>query len=352
MKVKVIGAGSIGNHLTQAARRMGWNVVVVDNDPKALVRMREEIYPKRYGEWDDEIQLFVSGSAEEPRSCFDIIMVGTPPDVRMRVAREALQEKPRLLHLEKPLCAPNLHGIQELLNEKGDTLVTVGYNHAVAPSIDMVVKLVRRHTIGNIITIDVEFREHWQGIFNAHSWLFGPEDSYLGYWQRGGGAGGEHSHALHLWMYLAFISQNGLVDEVKAMFAINRGEKMSSVEYDEIAAFLLKTNFGCMGSVVQDVVTKPPRKWARLQGTKGWVEWTCESHNDFVRYSDGGDAPKVISFPKNRPDDFFTEMLHYDKLFKGEIKSYDSPLDFKWGLRVMKVLNYAYNQLPLDTVNY
>jgi hypothetical protein len=36
MKVKVLGAGSIGNHLSNAARRLGWSVDMVDSDPAAL----------------------------------------------------------------------------------------------------------------------------------------------------------------------------------------------------------------------------------------------------------------------------------------------------------------------------
>ena len=57
MKVKIIGAGSIGNHLAQASRRLGWEVTVVDNDQKALERMKNEIYPARYGGWDEKFSL-------------------------------------------------------------------------------------------------------------------------------------------------------------------------------------------------------------------------------------------------------------------------------------------------------
>jgi len=56
MKVKIIGAGSIGNHLAQACRRIGWEVTVVDKDQAAIERMKNEIYPKRYGSWDENIK--------------------------------------------------------------------------------------------------------------------------------------------------------------------------------------------------------------------------------------------------------------------------------------------------------
>ena len=60
MRVKVIGAGSIGNHLSHAARSLGWSVDLIDSDPAALERTRAQIYPSRYGSWDEAIGLFRS----------------------------------------------------------------------------------------------------------------------------------------------------------------------------------------------------------------------------------------------------------------------------------------------------
>ena len=36
--VKIIGAGSIGNHMANACREFGWSVLLCDNDPDALLR--------------------------------------------------------------------------------------------------------------------------------------------------------------------------------------------------------------------------------------------------------------------------------------------------------------------------
>src|SRR4051812_48086705 len=115
MKVKVIGAGSIGNHLSQAARRMGWSVTVVDRDQAALDRMKHDIYPTRYGKWDESIKQYVAGT--EPKGGYDIIMFGTPPDVRIPLALLALKEKPRLMLLEKPLCGPDAKGLKQLVTQ-------------------------------------------------------------------------------------------------------------------------------------------------------------------------------------------------------------------------------------------
>ena len=45
MNVKIFGAGSIGNHLAHASRKIGWDVSICDLDPEALKRTRNEIYP-------------------------------------------------------------------------------------------------------------------------------------------------------------------------------------------------------------------------------------------------------------------------------------------------------------------
>lgn len=342
MNVKIIGVGSIGNHLTQAARRMGWQVTVVDADPKALERMKNDIYPTRYGAWDDEIQQFVAG--EEPKGGFDIIMIGTPPHVRLKLALEALKEKPRILFLEKPLSFPfdpKLNKLSRALKSMRGTSVLVGYDHAVATSTNRVVELLKSKMIGDVLTLDVEFREHWQGIFKAHPWLSGPQDSYLGYWKKGGGASGEHSHALHLFQHLARAAGIG---SWKKMSAVLNVVKKGKVEYDSIASFAFETEKGKTGRVIQDVVTLPTRKWARVQGSQGFVEWICNGHatGDLLRYAGADGEVKEEIFAKKRPDDFFAEMQHIDAILRGDIKPAASALSFESGVSVMRVLEAAW----------
>lgn len=363
MNVKIIGAGSIGNHLAQASRRMGWDVAITDADSQALERTKTDIYPKRYGAWDEKIQLFQAGS--EPKGGFDIIMIGTPPDSHMKLALAVLAEGPRLLHIEKPLATPDLAGVAEFeaaMREHPKAIVTVGYDHAVSESAEFVRDFVsgqlseveppqveppqvggstsENKPIGEILTLDVEFREHWRGIFGAHPWLAGPADTYLGYWRRGGGAGGEHSHALHLWLYFARSLGWGEIKEQKAMFAMHTE---GQAEYDRIAAFLLETEKG-MGRVVQDVITYPARKWARLQGEKGYIEWHCNGapEGDLVRWQIEGQEAQEKIFVKKRPDDFYRETMHYQKLLSGEIRPEGSPLAYGRGREVVQILNQSY----------
>lgn len=337
MKIKIIGAGSIGNHLAQAARRMGWDVAIVDRDPEALRRTKEEIYPKRYGVWDENIKLFTSN--EEPRGGFDIICIGTPPDSHIGLAKLALDEKPKILQIEKPLCTPFLQELNEFMvkyaNHK-ETAVIVGYDHGISKSVSEIISMLDRHEIGDVETIDVEFREHWQGIFSAHPWLKGPQDSYLGFWKRGGGASGEHSHALHLWQLFASHAGFGKWIKVGAAMEI---KNVNGAEYDLLSAFSLLTEKGKVGRVIQDVVTLPVRKKAFIQGDKGFMEWICGGHpeGDLVRYG-SKDNVKELIFKKKRPDDFYQEILHMQDILDKKISPEQSPISLESGIEVMRVI--------------
>lgn len=339
MKIKIIGAGSMGHHLAYASRRMGWDVTVIDNDPKALQRMRKDVYPTRYGSWDESLKLF--SSAKEPKGGFDIIAFGTPPDVTVRLAAKAFKEKPRLLHLEKPFCPPHMKGADELIAEmkkNPETMVTVGYMYSVSEGIAAAAEILTSGKLGEIINLDVECREHWgQGVLKAHPWIRGPWDTYLGYYKRGGGAACENSHGLHLWLYLADRMGWKEIKEVKATFSM-RNE--NGARYDGVAAFLLKEKSGRVGRVTQDTITSPTKFWLRAQGEKGFLEWYCRGvpGGDVVRWQEEGKKVKEKIFKKERADDFYRMALHYKDLIDGKSSVEDSPLSFGRGYRVMKLL--------------
>lgn len=333
-KVKILGAGSIGNHLTHASRRLGWDVVLCDRDPAALERTRNEIYPSRYGAFDEAITLCEADRA--PRGGFDLIFVGTPPASHVPLALEALEERPRAILVEKPLCTPDLEGTEKLreLARSFGVEAFVGYNHSVGRAARAA--RARLGELGEVETLDVEFREHWGGIFAAHPWLSGPEASYLGHWRQGGGASGEHSHAIHLWLDLAHAVGAGRVRSVTATLDYVTRE---AAEYDRLCLLNLSTEGGLCGRVVQDVVTSPPRKWARVQGDRGFVELSIGS-TDEVRHGGAGGEAGHERFEKTRPDDFIAELEHVrDVLEKGEP---NASLSLDRGLEAMLVVAAAH----------
>lgn len=334
-RVKIFGAGSIGNHLAQAARQRAWDVVLCDVDPAALERTKTAIFPGRYGDWDEAIHLCTLDEA--PVGGFDFVFVGTPPDSHVAIARTAVAERPRGVLVEKPFCTPDLNGAAALYAEAeaaGVRLFT-GYDHVVSRSVGALGALIDERSIAPQ-TLDVEFREHWSGIFAAHPWLAGPWDTYLGFWRRGGGACGEHSHAINLWQHLAHCCGAGRVISVQATMDYVAAE---GAEYDRLCLLNLTTETGLVGRVVQDVVTRPPRKWARLESADTAVEWHClPAEGKDSLFFPRGDGERQ-DFAKTRPDDFLQEILHLeDALARGA----GSPISGERGLDTMLVIAAAH----------
>lgn len=337
MKVKVIGAGSIGNHLSHAARMKGWSVDLLDTDTEALRRTREEIYPQRYGKWDSEINLY--NTKEAPERVYDIVFIGTPPDTHLKIARQQLAITKAIV-IEKPLCAPDLQGLAELVLEVKQRGVKafVGYNHLCGKALHYARQLLRSRVVSPI-TIDVEFREHWGGIFSAHPWLAGPKDSYLGFSDRGGGATGEHSHGINLWQHLALQTGHGRVVEVSANTTT---VSESDVDYDQISFAHLKTESGLIGRLAQDVVTSPAQKKARIYCQAGSLEIDLAAGEGMESVSSMIDEiPYVEVFKKTRPDDFIAELDHLEDvlLSEGDKKYRESPLNIDRGVETMLVIS-------------
>jgi predicted dehydrogenase len=337
-RVKIHGAGSIGNHLAHAARTLGWEVVVCDVAEAALDRMRREIYPGRYGQWDEAIHLYPSAKA--PREGFDLVCIGTPPESHIPLARAAVAEGAPAVLVEKPLCPPSLEGAAALADEARGrgTQVFVGYDHVVGQAARHAESLLQAGTIGEVQTLDVEFREHWEGIFRAHPWLSGPADSYLGYWGKGGGASGEHSHALNLWQHFAHVAGGGRVAQVSASLSyVQDGAAL----YDRACFMSLRTEKGLSGRVAQDVLTRPASKRARIHGTEGMIEWVngFSPEGDAVLLHRAGTPLETRVFPKKRPDDFIEELSHVAQCVK-EVAP--SPLGLARGLDSAVVIAAAH----------
>jgi predicted dehydrogenase len=322
---------------------MGWEVTVVDKDAEALRRMKEEIYPKRYGAWDEGIKQFTPDQV--PVGGFDIVLIGTPPDSHLAIATRILRdEAPKLLQIEKPLCSPTLEGMPEFLEQARlhpETKIIVGFNHTLSEQTEAFDKIIRDGVIGTPLSMDCEFRSSWKNILDAHPWLKGPQDTYLGYWKRGGGAGGEHAHGINMWQHAASTLGAGRIKEVNALIEyITEG----AAEYDRSFFANVVTESGLVGRIVQDVITLPKKKFVEIQGTAGSLLWdndVSKTLDQVTLHLHGKDAV-VEDVTKSRTDEFFREIEHIGKLLSSEVKYEDSPVHIQRGLDTMAVLAAAH----------
>jgi predicted dehydrogenase len=343
--VIIYGAGSIGNHLAHACRNKDWNVSICDIDSAALKRTQEEIYPSRYGEWDPNIKLF--NNSEVPKEKYDLGIIGTPPDTHIKLALDVLESNPpKLLLIEKPLCPPSLKDCETLLTKAKEvgTHVFVAYNHTTTENTKMTEKLLSETILGEVKTLNVQWLEHWGGIFAAHPWLAGPQDSYLGNIERGGGALSEHSHCINIWQHFSHFLGKGRVTEVTATMNIVNDEE-NKTSYDELSILGLRTEKGLVGNVITDVVSNPPIKSVRLQGDQGHIEWFCNyaPGEDAVLYTSQSlekEEKRIIS--KTRPDDFKNEIDVLGDILDGKLAPEKAPTSLEYGLETMLVIAAAH----------
>ena len=241
------------------------------------------------------------------------------------------------------------------------TFACVGYNHTLTANTVLADRQLAESVIGTPITISARFREHWGGIFRAHPWLNGPQDTYLGFWQRGGGACGEHSHAINLWQHFASMCGMGRIREVSAKLDIVQEE--SGANYDRICLIHVITEHGFVGDIAQDVVTEPAQKVVRIQGNQGFLEWYCNfaSGQDAVLWSDGNHPPQKEIIEKTRPDDFKGEIDHIEQILQRSrpesvIEEYTrSPIALERGLDTMLVVaavHLSHQEKKAVKINY
>ena len=337
LSAKVIGAGSIGNHLTHALRALDVQVTIVDVDQNALERTRNVIYPERYGSFDTSITLAHPDDVRD--TSFDLCVIGTPPDTHVPIAARELAIGHRALLIEKPLASPDLDTLQRFASivQESSTRVLVAYNQRLKHNTAAFLELSRENDLGNRVSISARMREDWAGILKAHPWLSDATESYLGYTSRGGGALYEHSHAVDFALFIAHELGQGRPTTVDAR--LNTVEHDTGT-YDEEAVLSITMASGLPVSVVQDLFTLPADKSLDAVFSGGELGWEMHGDHDSVRISSTGSDSVITKFPKTRPDDFLPEIAHVIELLTSEVDIV-SPLDFSEALHTSLTLEAA-----------
>ena len=164
MRVKILGAGSVGNHLAFSCRKHDLDVTVMDINTAALALMQEETYPSRYGFWDSAIKITHSDNDD---ALWDLIIIATPPDSHLELANKIIQKNnTEALLIEKPLGPPKLEDILRFRTNCSNSAmkIFIGYNHVLTPHSVQFENVARELTFANPLQLNVFFKEHWQGI--------------------------------------------------------------------------------------------------------------------------------------------------------------------------------------------
>ena len=311
-KILIFGSGSIGNHMAHACRKIGYDVYITDIDNKALIRMKEKIYPSRYGKWDKEIKQIDYKFIKNQNKKFDLVIIGTPPKSHIDIyelCKKNISYK-RIL-IEKPITNFKNKNLNNFENKINKEIILCGYNHSISPSFN--------YFYNNIISkkkitkIEVKWCEGWSGILKAHSWMKNQFDSYLGNYLVGGGALQEHSHGLHIFLLILKklkIDLNNI--KLNSNIIFNKSEKKKYDVFSSLAGF----KKGIYFSYLTDLFTFPAEKKVIITCADTEYEWICnyENNKDIIRKIYKNKIRIIKKFRKTRSSEFENEIKNIMKI--------------------------------------
>lgn len=320
MKIKIVGAGSAGNHMAYAFKDKA-SITMTDNTMSALSRSKNRIYIPRYKKWDKNISLELERKENNKHDC---IIISTPPNTHLKLLKKNLNQS-NIFLIEKPICEPNKKTIisfQRIFKKNRSKIFLCGYNHRLFPStikLKNILKKIRK----KISYINVNFKESTEGFLKAHNWFKDLSDSYLSKQNLGGGALFEHSHALNLAEYI--LEETAF----KTIFKDIEYLKNRKNSYDSNAR-LIFNNKKIIIEISQNFQTLPTEKNIIITGKNFFLKliYNYKLNNDLLIYinNDGKIKKKIFFFKKKRSDDFKYEADYLIKLFKEKNKKIKTKL--------------------------
>ncbi len=307
-KILIFGSGSIGTHHANAAISLNCEVFITDKKKSQLKNMRENIYPGRYGKWNNKIQCISYNNIFKLKHNFDIIIIGVPPSNHLdliKLCQKRLKFKKILV--EKPLCVFNQN--YNFLKKKDlKNKVFCGFNHSISKSFSHFIKNLSKNLIKNNskIEINIDWKESFKLVLKAHPWIASLDKSYLSNYKIGGGVSHEYSHAIHFLIILKeilFKSKN-LLFKKKIHF-----KKVGKFEYDK-SVILTYYNEKKKLTLILNSINNPPLKRITVKvNNKNTHKWERKLEKNEEIFN--------TKYPNNKKFNFF---INRKKDFKEEIK--------------------------------
>lgn len=340
-KVLIFGSGSIGNHFANALSRLGdYDIYITDISNKSLLRMKNKIYPERYGKWNKKIKLISYSDSFDLKLNYDLIIIGTPPDTHLplyKLIKKKLSYKKILI--EKPLTPFN-HDFKNIYRSNNNSIFC-GYNHSVSSSFTDLINKFKKIKTSELQFIKINWSEGFNGILNAHFWLKDEFDSYLGNLNRGGGALHEHSHCLHLAVCL--IKQKFNINDFKIEFK-KIIKKKGKLKYDSYSKVIFnKKNLKIV--LETDLLNNfSTDKSIKIFSKSNDLYWSCSYSKKFdivINKIKNTNRDIIKKFKKDRTIEFINEIKHISKINKLNYKK--SFLSESYIKDTMSIIRRFYN---------
>ena len=330
--VLIFGAGSIGAHHSNAARELNCKVTVCDISVSKFQYMKDNLYPKRYKKWDKEIQFIPLKNVFNNKNKYDLIVIGVPPLKHLDLLKKCcLYLNFKKILIEKPLCVYR-QNYKFINNLSCKDKLYCGFNHSISESITFLLDNIRKKIIGEVNTVEINWKEDFNLILGAHPWIKNLSDCYLADVNNGGGGSHEYSHAIHLMVLLKDI----IFSDVPNLKSDIRYKKSNKKKYDSEAILSLYNGSRRINLTI-NTLSDPCKKNIKVIGDKGKMFWDRKIENGYEKVIIKKRSRNEYKFSVTRPDDFITQMRYLlnEKKRNGNL----SNIKIESAIEVMNILN-------------
>ena len=333
--ILIFGAGSIGTHHANAARTLNCNVFICDIDIFKFEYMKKNLYPKRYGSWDNKIKFVAYKDVFKINNIYDLIVIGVPPKNHLTLLKKCFTSlKFKKILVEKPLGVFN-QSFSFIKKLRYKNKIYCGFNHSISESILFLINLILKKKIGKITNVEINWKEDFNLILKAHPWIKGLKHSYLSNLNEGGGGCHEYSHAVHL----ALIFKNILFKNKTEIYQNIVYKKKENIYYDSKAQITFKNKLRTINLNI-DTMSDPCEKNIKFVGDKGIIFWERKIEKNYEKIEIRKGKNLNYKFKLTRRDDFINEMRYL--LFKEKRHSNLSNIKINSALEVMGVLKKVF----------
>lgn len=315
MKLAIIGLGSIGRRHLGNFNAVGVDTLVGYDAAPAQRTAAAAQFP--FAAVVPTLAAALDGA--------DGVVVCTPPDSHLAIARVALERGAHLM-IEKPLTQ-SVDGVEEVLRgcDARGLRVLTAYNWRYWPPMLLVERMLEDGRIGAVRAARTEYAYHLTTRYPGKDY----RQFYMADAKQGGGCLLDESHAIDYMRWLL-----GEISDVSAVV-----DRVSSLDIstDDVADLTVRFASGAIGNIHMDLFAWNVHSHFELLGEAGVIQWR-RFDNEVRVFDPKAGRWEVYPFTCQLNDMYVEEARHFVACVKGEA----TPRCDGWdGLRTMRVIDAA-----------
>lgn len=315
MKLAIIGLGSIGRRHLGNFNAVGVDTLVGYDAAPAQRTAAAAQFP--FAAVVPTLEAALDGA--------DGVVVCTPPDSHLAIARVALERGAHLM-IEKPLTQ-SVDGVEEVLRgcDARGLRVLTAYNWRYWPPMLLVERMLEDGRIGAVRAARTEYAYHLTTRYPGQDY----RRFYMADAKQGGGCLLDESHAIDYMRWLL-----GEISDVSAVV-----DRVSSLDIstDDVADLTVRFASGAIGNIHMDLFAWNVHSHFELLGEAGVIQWR-RFDNEVRVFDPKAGRWEVYPFTCQLNDMYVEEARHFVACVKGEA----TPRCDGWdGLRTMRVIDAA-----------